>query len=180
MVIWSNAIIFISTALKFFITLMLFLLCLLSEMSVYCFWDIWTYKYWHWLPKSSISQGLNDAHAQTFVYISSYHVYLDRHNTQRHACNQEHGIWHCHMKPYVHIQGYTTRACNSISQSNFPWNSQIHTAAAATAWTSCSHLVLLSGYVGWLYGTKLSSDFSRWEQEVFKFASLSWSVLVKK
>lgn len=127
-------------------------------------------------PKSSISSGLIDANAQTFVYISSYYVYTgkDRHNTQRHACSQEHGSRHCHMELCVHTQGYTVRACNDTSQRYFPWNRicssktpNPQTAPAATAWTHCSHLVWWSGYVGWLYGTKLSSGFSWWEQVFF-------------
>lgn len=88
------------------------------------------------------------------------------------------------MEPYVHIQGYTVQcehftklvpSRNRICSSKTP-NPQ----TAATVWTSCSYLVLLSGYVGWLNGTKLSSQFSWWEQVVFKSASLRWSVLVKK
>lgn len=48
--------ILISAALEFFIT----------QFFSSCFT-----KYWYVLPESGISQGLIDAHAQTFVYISS-------------------------------------------------------------------------------------------------------------
>lgn len=82
------------------------------------------------------------------------------------ACMQS-AAWQL-TQPYVH-----TYAGENTSQSYFSWNGicsgetpNPRNAPAATVQTRCSHLVLGSGCLGWLNGTKLSSEFSWCEQAV--------------